>query len=48
MIKQAGGDPNGSFQNLKINRTINTGGSRGVHQSVNQTQSSSNMGRMSF
>lgn len=40
-IRKAGGNPNGNFQNLKINRNINTGGSRGVNQSVDQEQSSS-------
>lgn len=42
-ISQAGGDPNGSFQNLSIHRNINTSGGGGhINQSFNQNQQQSN------
>jgi hypothetical protein len=40
MIRQAGGDPNGSFQNLSTHRNINRGGGGNINQSFSQEQDS--------
>jgi hypothetical protein len=39
-ISQAGGDPNGSFQNISVHRNINTGSGGNINQSFDQEQDS--------